>query len=60
MKYFAYLALVGSISAIRPNRYYDLSQEYPQPDIRGANPKNAHPDSTFSSHLHNDWTNDWK
>jgi hypothetical protein len=19
-------------------------------------PKNAHPDSTFSSHLHNDWT----
>ena len=31
--------------------------EYPQPDIRGPMPKNAHPDSTFSSHLHNDWTN---
>jgi len=34
---------------------YRLS-EYPQPDIRGPMPKNAHPDSTFSSHLHNDWT----
>merc|ERR1711934_678603 len=32
------------------------SVEYPQPDIRGPMPKNAHPDSTFSSHLHNDWT----
>ena len=31
--------------------------EYPQPDIRGANAINAHPDSTFSSTLHNDWTN---
>jgi hypothetical protein len=31
-------------------------REYPQPDIRGPMPKNAHPDSTFSSHLHNDWT----
>jgi len=30
--------------------------EYPQPDIRGPMPRNAHPDSTFSSHLHNDWT----
>jgi hypothetical protein len=30
--------------------------EYPQPDIRGPMPKNAHPDSTFSSHLHHDWT----
>ena len=30
--------------------------EYPQPDIRGPMPQNAHPDSTFSSHLHNDWT----
>jgi len=30
--------------------------EYPQPDIRGPMPKNAHPDSTFSSFLHNDWT----
>jgi hypothetical protein len=32
------------------------NSEYPQPDIRGPMPKNAHPDSTFSSHLHNDWT----
>jgi len=31
-------------------------EEYPQPDIRGPIPRNAHPDSTFSSHLHNDWT----
>lgn len=31
-------------------------KEYPQPDIRGPMPANAHPDSTFSSHLHNDWT----
>ena len=30
--------------------------EYPSPDIRGPVPENAHPDSTFSSHLHNDWT----
>ena len=30
--------------------------EYPSPDIRGPQPQNAHPDSTFSSHLHNDWT----
>ena len=30
--------------------------EYPQPDIRGPLPVNAHPDTTFSSHLHNDWT----
>ena len=32
------------------------AEEYPQPDIRGPMPKNAHPDSTFSSFLHNDWT----
>jgi hypothetical protein len=32
------------------------AEEYPQPDIRGPMPRNAHPDSTFSSHLHNDWT----
>jgi len=32
------------------------NEEYPQPDIRGPIPQNAHPDSTFSSHLHNDWT----
>ena len=31
-------------------------REYPSPDIRGPMPQNAHPDSTFSSHLHNDWT----
>ena len=31
-------------------------EEYPQPDIRGPMPQNAHPDSTFSSHVHNDWT----
>jgi hypothetical protein len=30
--------------------------EYPSPDIRGPEPENAHPDATFSSHLHNDWT----
>jgi len=30
--------------------------EYPTPDQRGPQPENAHPDSTFSSHLHNDWT----
>ena len=39
------------------NAYSQISsEEYPQPDIRGPQPKNAHPDSTFSSHLHNDWT----
>jgi hypothetical protein len=32
------------------------AEEYPQPDIRGPMPVNAHPDSTFSSHVHNDWT----
>jgi hypothetical protein len=31
-------------------------KEYPSPDQRGPIPQNAHPDSTFSSHLHNDWT----
>jgi len=40
---------LGMASAHRLN-------EYPQPDIRGPMPKNAHPDSTFSSELHNDWT----
>jgi hypothetical protein len=30
--------------------------EYPTPDQRGPIPQNAHPDATFSSHLHNDWT----
>jgi hypothetical protein len=49
MKYS--IALVGLIEAKRLSSY-----EYPQPDIRGPMPRNAHPDSTFSSHLHNDWT----
>ena len=31
-------------------------KEYPSPDIRGPMPENAHPDSTFSSGTHNDWT----
>ena len=30
--------------------------EYPSPDIRGPIPQNAHPDATFSSGTHNDWT----
>ena len=34
----------------------DKMAEYPQPDIRGPMPVNAHPDSTFSSFTHNDWT----
>jgi hypothetical protein len=46
---FAVAALLGLVDAHKLN-------EYPQPDIRGPMPKNAHPDSTFSSHLHNDWT----
>ena len=33
-----------------------FKHEYPSPDIRGPMPENAHPDSTFSSGLHNDWT----
>ena len=33
-----------------------FKNEYPSPDIRGPMPENAHPDSTFSSGLHNDWT----
>lgn len=41
--------LIGATAAMRLG-------EYPQPDIRGANPRNAHSDSTFSSHLSNDWT----
>ena len=52
MKYsFAVAVLLGlvSVKAVKLG-------EYPQPDIRGPMPKNAHPDSTFSSHLHNDWT----
>lgn len=30
--------------------------EYPTPEQRGPVPENAHPDSNFSSHLHDDWT----
>jgi hypothetical protein len=30
--------------------------EYPPPELRGPVPQNAHPDTQFSSHLHNDWT----
>ena len=33
-----------------------FKNEYPSPDIRGPMPENAHPDSTFSSHVHDDWT----
>ena len=54
MKYyrsFAVAALLGEISV----QAIGL-KEYPQPDIRGPMPTNAHPDSTFSSHVHNDWT----
>ena len=57
-------ALIGAANAIQltTDRRHSLAQtrEYPQPDIRGANPINAHPDSTFSSFNHNDWTNDWR
>ena len=52
MKQFVVAVLLGKISveALKV-------AEYPQPDIRGPMPENAHPDSTFSSTLHNDWTN---
>ena len=42
----------------KKNPHYSLSrsEEYPSPDIRGPPPENAHPDVTFSSHLHDDWT----
>ena len=58
MKYFALIAATNAIK-LSVDRT-QLAQEYPQPDIRGANPANAHPDSTFSSFNHNDWTNDWR
>lgn len=48
---FTIVALVGYTGAVSLKH-----REYPQPDIRGPMPRNAHPDSTFSSHLHNDWT----
>ena len=38
------------------NPHYTLAGEYPAPDIRGPVPENAHPDVTFSSHVHDDWT----
>ena len=54
MKYsFAVAALVSDIGAIQLRNHH---REYPQPDIRGPMPVNAHPDSTFSSFIHNDWT----
>ena len=54
MKYtIASAALCGLISVQAVQLGH---REYPQPDIRGPMPRNAHPDSTFSSHLHNDWT----
>ena len=49
MKYTILALTASQVSAIRLG-------EYPQPDIRGPMPVNAHPDSTFSSFTHNDWT----
>jgi hypothetical protein len=46
-----YTFILGTAAAVTLKH-----REYPQPDIRGPMPRNAHPDSTFSSHLHNDWT----
>lgn len=34
----------------------DKKPEYPTPEERGPVPENAHPDTQFSSHLHDDWT----
>jgi len=51
MKSTVIAALLGATQAVQLKNL-----EYPQPDIRGPMPRNAHPDSTFSSHLHNDWT----
>lgn len=45
-----------SHTAAPSNKTLVQLREYPQPDIRGPMPVNAHPDSTFSSHVHNDWT----
>ena len=52
MKTFAVAALVANVSAIQLKE-----MEYPNVDIRGVMPTNAHPDSVFDSTLHNDWTN---
>ena len=57
------IALIGATNAVRlqaDRQHLSQMREYPQPDIRGANPINAHPDSNFSSFNHNDWTNDWR
>merc|ERR1711988_1744454 len=43
------------VAAPTAKSFVQLS-EYPSPNIRGPMPQNAHPDSTFSSHVHNDWT----
>ena len=51
MKSFAVVALIANVSAIKIKE-----MEYPNVDIRGTMPRNAHPDSTFSSFIHNDWT----
>jgi hypothetical protein len=57
MKYsLAIAALLGDSRVIRAIKLRNLNNEYPQPDIRGPMPVNAHPDSTFSSFTHNDWT----
>ena len=48
----AALALVGSNQAITIQK-----KEYPRPEMRGPIPQIAHPDSPFTSHLHNDYTN---
>jgi hypothetical protein len=49
---------INDLSQVKTPKATSLIQlkEYPQPDIRGPMPRNSHPDSTFSSHLHNDWT----
>jgi hypothetical protein len=46
---YSVAVFIGQIKA------YKL-REYPSPDLRGPMPQNAHPDSNFSSFLHNDWT----
>ena len=51
---FSVAILLGLVSVIQAKE--KSGQEYPSPDIRGPMPENAHPDSTFSSHVHNDWT----
>ena len=47
----AIVALLGSSDAISLDK-----KEYPRPEMRGPIPQIAHPDSPFSSHVHNDYT----